>query len=309
MADLTYQPAAPARDARFTVLASGLATTAIALIGVYLLANNTEDFNVMGWYANYVLPIGALLVGLVASSGYGIASWMTGQKITRSLLVTVLGLQLIAYFAGQYLEVRSHDFRFEDGTPVGFVTYFDFAARSFAWQQKDGSAGQPLGVWGYLFRLLEIVGFCAGSVIAPLVLRAVPYCESCQIYMKTRHAGLLPASAPARRVKKSDAEGQARYAMEQEEAATRGSALLTTLGEKAAAGDFDGYRNLLAEHSPKNKEIDKLPTRIAVSVIRCPKCSTGHLLAKLRTGHGKQQSEKAIARYELTPTFVRVVSG
>jgi hypothetical protein len=52
-----------------------------ALVGVYLLATNTKDFNIMGWYANYVLPIGALLVGLVASSGYGIASWITGQKI------------------------------------------------------------------------------------------------------------------------------------------------------------------------------------------------------------------------------------
>ena len=190
----SVQPLAPGRDASVTVLLSGLATTALALVGVYLLSTNTDDFNIMGWYANYVLPIGALIVGFVAASGYGIASWRTGQKITRRLLWTVLAFQVVAYFVSQYIEFHSLGLQYNDGTPVGFLTYFDFAARAFSWQQKDGTAGSPLGVWGYAFRLLEIVGFCGGSLAVPLLLRAVPYCESCQSYMKTKEAGLLPAS-------------------------------------------------------------------------------------------------------------------
>jgi hypothetical protein len=263
----------------------------------------------MGWYANYILPIGALIVGLVASSGYGISSWVTGQKITRSLLWTVLALQVAAYFAGQYIEFHSMDLRFDDGTPVGFLTYFDYAARAFAWQKKDGSAGEPLGVWGYAFRLLEIAGFCGGSLIIPLVLRAVPYCEGCQVYMKTREAGLLPASAPARRIKKADLAAQAAYEAEQAEASRRGGSLVMAAGERATAGDVDGFRAVLAEHAPQRKAIEKLPARVALAVVRCPKCSSGFLKTTLRTGHGKQLQQKEMGRSELTPTFVRVVSG
>ena len=76
------------------VLLSGLISTALALLAVYILDTKTEDFHVMGWYANYVIPIGAILVGVVASSGYGLASWLSGVKITRSLLWTVLVLNL-----------------------------------------------------------------------------------------------------------------------------------------------------------------------------------------------------------------------
>jgi hypothetical protein len=305
----SYPPIAPGRDASVTVLLSGLATTALALVGVYLLSTNTDDFNIMGWYANYVLPIGALIVGFVAASGYGIASWRTGQKITRRLLWMVLAFQVAAYFAGQYIEFHSLGLQYNDGTPVSFLSYFDFAARSFSWQQKDGSAGSPLGVWGYAFRLLEIVGFCGGSLAVPLLLRAVPYCEGCQSYMKTKEAGLLPSSAPSRRIKKSDATAQASYDVEQQEAWKRGGALTAAVAERAAAGDVDGYRALLAEHAPQKREIEKLPARIALSIVRCPKCSGGFLKTMMRTGHGKQMKQEEIGRKELTPTFVRVVTG
>ena len=84
-------PGLPRREqSHILVLLSGIGTTLVALLGVYLLDVTTDDFHIMGWYANYVLPVGALLVGLVASFGYGLASWLTGIKITRGLLVKVL---------------------------------------------------------------------------------------------------------------------------------------------------------------------------------------------------------------------------
>src|SRR5882724_1379964 len=103
------------------VLFYGLASTALALFGVYLLDRTTTDFHIMGWYANYVLPIGAFIVGIVASSGYGLASWFSGIKITRGLLWLVLGLQLIVYFGVQYIEFASLKLVHKDNRPVGFL--------------------------------------------------------------------------------------------------------------------------------------------------------------------------------------------
>jgi hypothetical protein len=111
----------------------------------------------MGWYANYVIPAGAIIVGIAASSGYGLASWFTGVKITRSLLWIVLVLQFTAYFAAQYIEfIGLHLIHPDSGQPVGFFEYYDLVARTFAWKQSDGSMGQPLGAWGYFFRGLEV---------------------------------------------------------------------------------------------------------------------------------------------------------
>jgi hypothetical protein len=288
---------------------SGLVTTALALFGVYFLATNTDDFNIMGWYANYVLPIGALLVGLAAASGYGIASWLTGQKITKNLLWLVLALQVAAWFAGQYIEFRSGDYRYKDGTPVSFITYFDYAARSFAWQKKDGSAGEPLGAWGYAFRLLELGGFCLGSLIIPFALKKAPYCDDCQTYMKSRQVVVLPASAPFRRVKKSDATAYAAYEIEQREALDKGHALVAAFGERATAGNADGFLALLSEHKAQTSKNEKLPSRIALSLVRCPKCSGGYLKAMFRTGHGKQMQQKEMGRNPVSPSFVRLVNG
>jgi len=113
------------------VLGAGLITTTLALLGVYLL-NRHADANVMGWYANYVIPVGAILVGLAAASGYGLASWFAGVKITKMLLWTIVLVQIAAYFAAQYIEYTVLKPVYRDGTPLGFWEYFDAATRAFA---------------------------------------------------------------------------------------------------------------------------------------------------------------------------------
>lgn len=151
-------------------------------------------------HADYVLPIGAVIVGVAASSGYGLSSYFSGVKITRSLLWIVVGLQLAAYIAAQYIEFANlHLIHRADNSPVGFFEYYDLVARSFAWKQDNGHAGEPLGVWGYFFRGLEVIGFVAGGMIVPAVLRKAPYCADCQRYMKTRQLVLVPASIPTKK--------------------------------------------------------------------------------------------------------------
>ena len=83
-ADSGGAPAAQAgRRGGGIVVLAGVATTMLALLGVWWLDNHTESVHVMGWYADYVIPAGALLIGLVAGSGYGIASYLTGFRIRR----------------------------------------------------------------------------------------------------------------------------------------------------------------------------------------------------------------------------------
>jgi len=142
MNDLLQQPSELTPDKRpgLLVLSAGLATTVLTLGIVYLLGAQ-----VMGWYVNYIIPAGAIFVGLCAGLGYGLGSWFTGAKISGRLLLMVVILQVIAYFGAQYLDYVM--LRAAVGVPFSFLEYFDFVTRSFAWED-NGQPGQPFGAWG-----------------------------------------------------------------------------------------------------------------------------------------------------------------
>jgi len=288
------------------VIVSGLGTTGLALLGVYLLNQRSDDFNIMGWYANYILPVGALIVGVVASSGYGIASWFSGVKITKSLLWTVLGLQTLAYFAAQYIEFKSMQLIYEDGTLVGFWTYFDFAARSFAWQQNDGSPGEPLGLWGYALRGLELAGFLGGSLIVPAVMSKRPYCPDCQRYMRTKQLVRVAASVPARKVKKSDTAGQAAYDAEQQQAFEAGLQKIEAVQQLASAQKPSEFQTVLVELKPDERAAGKLPRQFILKLVECKRCRSGWLQADVFL-QGSQIQRKEFNRAEVNPEFVRMV--
>ena len=54
------------------------------------------------------------------------------------------------------------------------------------------------------FVLLAAVWFILGGRIAPAIMLAIPYCDSCQRYMKSKVIGSLPARVPLRKIPKKD---------------------------------------------------------------------------------------------------------
>src|SRR6185369_13277737 len=239
-------PAERGRRGAGMVMLAGVITTALTVLGVWWLDNNTTDFNVMGWYADYVIPAGALLVGMAAGSGYGIASYLTGYRIRRGLLLAVLAVQLGAYAAAQYLEFRSitreGPLVDEDGETLTFARFYHLRAISFTWTEH-GVTGKPIGQWGYLFLGLGVLGFALGGVIAPAVLMKKPYCEPCELYMKSQTLALVAASVRARRVSKKDPAAQAAYQDEQARAAADADAVLSKVAAHAARGDALAIRS------------------------------------------------------------------
>ena len=96
-----------------------------------------------------------------------------GQKITRRLLWTVLALQVVAYFASQYIEFHSLGCSTTTARRwASSPTSTSPRARSPGNRKTARSARRSAP--GDAFRLLEIVGFCGGSLAVPLLLRAVP---------------------------------------------------------------------------------------------------------------------------------------
>jgi hypothetical protein len=300
--ELAYAPPARSGKRPMGVLIGGLITTALALLGVFLLDKNSA-INVMGWYLDYVLPGGALLVGIAAGSGYGIVSWITGVKIRRGLLLTILGLQIAAYFSAQYIEFKRLGDLYDrsTGQAINFPQYFHLTTINFSWKGKDGAPGEPLGMAGYFFKALEIAGFVAGGLIVPGVLFKKPYCELCQMYMRYRSLALFPASVPARKVK--DPAAKAAYEQEQRDARQLADQAYDGVKQSALAGDAAAFRGWIATAS--GKSASKLPSRLSIALVHCRNCHSGYLKASLISGKGKQIKVVELDKAELPPASVQ----
>lgn len=285
------------------VILGGLATTLLTLAAVWAIEG--RGVTVMGWYLDYVIPIGALGVGLAASSGYGLVSWLRGVRISSRLLVGIFAIQIGVYFAASWIQYASYAPVYEDGTAVPFTTFFDATTRAFAFVGKDGAQGTPYGVWGYLFRALDVCGFCLGSLIAPAVLRGRAYCESCSLYMRSAKSLWLPASVPFVKAKKGDTATASQHEAAQREAYERALAALDELHGLAEANDASGFRDRMKQIEITGREAQKLPQRIAVALARCPRCESGEMRSALWSGHGHGQQSRELGRSPLAQFFAR----
>jgi hypothetical protein len=227
----------------------------------------------------------------------------------------VLALQLSAYVAAQYMEFNSimkeTPLVDEQGDSLTFARYYHFRAMNFAWSDH-GKVGEPLGGWGYFFLGLGVLGFALGGILAPAILMKVPYCERCELYMKTRELALLPASVRARRVSKKDTAGQAAYVEENDRAAAQADATLKQVSELAARNDALSIKAALAGFPGRGsagRAANKLPSRVRVGLVRCRQCSSGYLQPSVVTGQGQGIRVKALERYGLQPDAVRILAG
>lgn len=289
MSDLVFDaapPASPPRRPVAPVLISGLSTSVFALLGIWSINKVTDDFNVMGWYAWYVLPVGALLVGALSATGYGFASWRSGVKISRGLLWAVLGLQVLAYFAAQYVSFIEEIAAWEArgyAVELGFFQWFDETARSFAWKESGGGAGTALGAWGYAFRVLEIAGFALGGAFVPLMLGAKPYCDGCQRYRRSLKQIVLP-------VGKMEPVTLPDGRPDVVDAALQG---LSDLLVHVQAEQPVEYRARLSALQQKRRDLGKSVTMLQVFAHVCPSCRHGYIAPRIvRTeGQNVQQTD------------------
>jgi len=144
-------------------------------------------------------------------------------------------------------------------------------------------------------------------MIVPALLRKAPYCAECQRYMKTRQLALVPASVPNRKVKKSDAAGQAAYAAEQQRAFDNGKQTVTTIQQLAVSNSTADFQSKIEELQSGKKAASKLPGRFALQLVHCKSCRGGNFVTKLLTGQGKQLKQTEVGRADLHPEFVRSI--
>jgi len=294
--------AAPRKSMGLVIILAGLATSTIVLGIVY--AAGQANVQIMGFYLMPFIPVGAILAGLAAGSGYAIATVLKGVKMTAAICVAIVILQLACYFAAQYVDYRATNPRYQDGSPVGFLTYFDHVTRSFHWEaEHGGKPGAALGVWGYAIRLLEMAGFGLGGLVGALIVRSLPYCHPCQQYMKSRKLIEIPACVPPKKVKKNT-EAFAAHQAEQQAANQTARQTAETLGALAGKGDHREVQRLLTGLAPLNRAASKLPLSVVLHLVWCRQCGNGYLKAGAMNRAKNKVVSSELKRWTVSPEFV-----
>lgn len=165
------------------VMVCGLATS---LLTAFALAFTELRSGIAAYsYSLWVIfPIGAMAAGALAASGYWAGSRFLAIRPGRLMLVGVLFVSTMSWFAIQWLiwlMLEVDGLRARDIIPFLQFVQLSIESTSLSIENVDTGA---LGKLGYPYVLLQIIGFSAGGWAVYWYLQNTPWCEDCGVYMK-----------------------------------------------------------------------------------------------------------------------------
>jgi hypothetical protein len=164
--------------------ACGLASSAIALILIYFLLA-LFDLNVTGLYV-IVIPVGAIVAGAAAGSGYFLISRILSIRVSKKMILSVFIVSLVVYAIANYVTFFADT---GETAPGLFFRYLQEIAEnsSMTIGRNSRNTIENLGVVGYVFMVIEFIGFAVGSTGPLLLLSDRAYCKNCQQYLRLKN--------------------------------------------------------------------------------------------------------------------------
>lgn len=171
----------------FGVAACGLATSALTAFAVVVVSKITgiEIFTFSTWV---VVPIGAILVGFAAASGYYFGSLYFHKRADMFLLfqmVVIAGLtQLLIYYMGYSTLVLDDGRRVSNFIPFGQYLEISLTSAHYRVGRAMTDTGE-VGSFGYWLAAFQFVGSLVGGLAVYWYLWSKPVCQICNLYLRT----------------------------------------------------------------------------------------------------------------------------
>jgi hypothetical protein len=164
----------------------GLATSLLTAILVVAVEDwlNFSFFTLTFWV---VIPVGALITGCFAATGYYFGAILANRRPTKQPLVSMVAVAGGTFFLIYYLQYISLDI---DGKPVRdyvtFSTYLQVVLTKAEYGlMRSQNAKFEVGAFGYVIAALQLVAFMLGGFGSYLALTSKPFCDRCEKYLKT----------------------------------------------------------------------------------------------------------------------------
>jgi len=165
------------------IVAAGFATSAATTLVIWLCLHflHFAIYSFSYWF----IPIGAIICGMAAGSGYYFAAQELNHKATRLVLANLLSMSVATFFVVQYLNYYYLDVNGQYvRDALSFPVFLDIVIRHSTVGLAFGPQSGALGVFGYLLVLLPIGGFAIGGWFLYSRLQVLPWCERCGIYLQ-----------------------------------------------------------------------------------------------------------------------------
>jgi hypothetical protein len=287
----------PLRQPGLVVYLSGLGTSALVLWLVRYL-NEDHQFNIMGWYVNGILPVGAIAVGILSGLGYAVASRLLQVKLSRAFVLGMLTTAIADYAAAQYVTyTQILEQQHVGREQYSFMDYVRQICEGMAFcDRATGKPGSPLGAWGYLFKLLEIGGYALGALIPSAMVFGMPYCKKCQKYLTAYRTGHIHSPNSWSSVKRLGK--QARLKALQEAVGALSERVRQITSSMAAAPLAETEAAVAALEPALRKDA---AARVTFALKKCPTCEAHHVEVTLNTHSvDKRPVTKSIAKFDKT---------
>jgi len=289
-------PSQPLRQPGLIVYLCGLGTSALALWLVQI-ANDSGE-NIMGWYANGIIPAGAFLVGIASGVGYAVGSRLLQVKLSKAFVLGMLTTAVVDYFAAHYLTYLSViELHHIPADRYGFTDYFREISEGMAFKDKHtGEPGSPLGMWGYFYKLLEIGGYAGGAMLPSALVFGMPYCKGCQQYLKKHRTGYLHSPelwSVVKKLKKKERLAALQASIKD---------LIARANEFTAPMAATSLAETEAAIATLDQTIQKdAAARITYTLKKCPRCDAHHLdLSLFNHTADKKVSNSNVAKLDKT---------
>src|SRR5678809_1448025 len=129
---------------------------------------------------------------------------------------------------------------------------------------------------GYLFKVLEMLGFSFGSMIPCAILRGVPYCTGCQRYLKKHAEAKLHSPVPTAEIKQLPRRDRAAAVQKAvDEVTARAVVLLRRVGALPLEHTLAAFREVSEE------AVKKSTACVHVRLTKCPQCDAHHIATHL----------------------------
>lgn len=163
--------------------ATGLVLTIFVIVLIYQITR----FNLFAFNLYAVVPVGGVVAGLAACSGYYFSSIKFDVRPNKGVLLQIMIAAALAQFMIYYAEFRL--MQFEDGTAVSSVMRFPDYLNSYL-QRVHIYGGRGLhdlgapGGNGWWLAAIDYFGFLLGGWAICLAMLAHPVCTSCACYLR-----------------------------------------------------------------------------------------------------------------------------
>lgn len=172
---------------KIAVLITGFVSVVVvsAVIGYVHLKYNLALYSFM--FALFI-PIGAILCGVIAASGYFLGWKIFNQKPLGGIFLNILISSILAYlviqFVPYYLMVTD-GVRVREFISFGQYLNMDLQNTSLSVTSRRGHSSGEINLstgWSYAYTVLQIIGFMIGEFVAFIKMMETPYCENCSTY-------------------------------------------------------------------------------------------------------------------------------